>query len=150
MSQTNPPKKVLFVCTGNTCRSPMAEIIFKAMAKKENIHTLFKAGSAGLYAQKEPMSENSKQALKQLGYTSPKSRLSRQLTKETLNNADIVFTMTDRQKAQIKPYFNNVYSMSEILGYEIDDPYGGSYEQYLKCAINLEKGVKEILNTITK
>ena len=150
MNEIKSPKKILFVCTGNTCRSPMAEIIFKELAKKEDLQTIYKASSAGLHTSKEQINENSKLALKKLGYTSPKSRLSKQLTKPMLNSSDMVFTMTDRQKAQIQSYFNNVYSMSDILGFEIDDPYGGNLEQYLKCAANLEKGVKKIIHTLSK
>lgn len=150
MNQIKSSKKIIFVCTGNTCRSPMAEVIFKSLAIKEDLQTIFKASSAGLHALKEQISDNSKLALKKLGYTSPKSRLSKQLTKEMLNAADIVFTMTDRQKVQIQPYFKNVYSMSDILGFEINDPYGGNLEEYLKCATDLEKGVKKILHTISK
>ena len=144
------PKKVMFICTGNTCRSPMAEVIFKSFLKKQNLHNDFKASSAGLCAQKEQIAQNSKIALEKLGYTPPKSRLSKQLTKNMLNNADIVFTMTDRQKAQIQNYNKNVYSMSEVLGYEINDPYGKTPQDYFNCAIDIEKAVKKILNILTK
>ncbi|HEY8390906.1 MAG TPA: hypothetical protein VIL26_08190 [Clostridia bacterium] len=148
MDQSNPSQKILFVCTGNTCRSPMAEVIFKTLAKNQSLN--FKASSAGLYAQKEQISPNAKEALKQLGYIPPKSRLSKQLNQNILNTAGIVFTMTDRQKAQLQPYFKNVYSMSEVLGYEINDPYGGSLDDYIKCAKDLENAIKIIIHELSK
>lgn len=40
--------KILFVCFGNTCRSPMAEAIFKELAKKQNVDLKFEVGSAGI------------------------------------------------------------------------------------------------------
>ena len=50
-------KKVLFVCAGNTCRSPVAQVIFNRIAEDKKIEML--AESAGLCAEGEPASENS-------------------------------------------------------------------------------------------
>lgn len=142
-------KKILFVCTGNTCRSPMAEIIFKALSKKNNL-TDFKASSAGIFAQKEPINPNAKQALKELGYTPPKSKQSKLLTHAMLKNSDYVFTMTSDQKAYLQPYAKQVYSMQDVLGYDISDPYGSDLDKYIKTALDIEKAIKKIIGFLTK
>lgn len=137
-------KKVLFVCTGNTCRSPMAEVIFKALSKKQGLE--LKAGSAGVFAQKEPMNPNAILALKELGYTPPKTRHSKRLTPAMLKNADIVFTMTSEQKTFLLPYAKKVYSMKDILGFDVSDPYGKDLEEYIRTAKDLETAVKKIID----
>ncbi|HEY8423994.1 MAG TPA: low molecular weight protein arginine phosphatase [Clostridia bacterium] len=141
-------KKILFVCAGNTCRSPMAEVIFKELCKKGGLG--FKASSAGLYAQKEPMNVKAKQALKELGYTPPKSKQSKTLTRSALKNADYVFTMTSDQKAYLKPYAKEIYSMKDILGYDVSDPYGRDLETYINTAKKIETAVKKIIDFLSK
>ena len=59
-------KKIHFICTGNTCRSPMAEVILRDKAKKAGLK--LRVGSAGTGANPDdPMSEQSKRALKARG-----------------------------------------------------------------------------------
>ena len=138
-------KRILFICTGNTCRSPMAEAIFNKLAEEKNIDAV--ADSAGIYADGSNISENSKIVLNEIGIDISK-RDSKNLTRELIDNSDIVLTMTSAHKNGVEfafPGFKNIYTLSEFLGIdkEIADPYGGDVDDYRVCR-------DEIYNLILK
>ncbi|WP_157812087.1 low molecular weight protein arginine phosphatase [Alteribacter populi] len=113
-------KKVLFVCTGNTCRSPLAEAIFKEKTKGNSIG--FEARSAGIHAMEGmPISEGSKAALQERGLAH--DHQSQSVTPKLLDWADIVLTMTQGHKRRIIELFperhHQVYTFNEFVN---DDP----------------------------
>lgn len=140
-------KKIVFVCTGNTCRSPMAEIIMKNKIKDAGLSDI-RVTSAGVAAVKgNKMSRNSFLALKNMGYK-PYGFKSKPITDKLIAGADLVICMTSTHKLYMKGY-ENVYTMNELamLG-EIPDPYGGNLELYEKTAYAISASCEIILSRI--
>lgn len=143
--------KIIFVCTGNTCRSPMAEKIFADKVSKLKDQKDVEVESRGVACSPNmPMSLNSRVIMTKYGLDT--KHLSRPLTSEDLDNADYIIAMTDSHKNYIEQHYgktDNVYSMNDITGLgDVIDPYGGTVEDYERCYQLLVKNIDIIINKL--
>lgn len=142
-------KRITFVCTGNTCRSPMAEIILKNKLKLAGIKGVMVTSAGTTAIDGEKMSKNSAQALKKLGYK-PYGFKSKRLTAALLLKSDLTVCMTTAHKIGISN-FPGVYSVSELTGKrDVSDPYGGDLSVYLQTLYEIEDLCNEIVAIILK
>jgi len=142
---------ILFVCTGNTCRSPMAEALLKHHGKDS-----YQVKSAGVFAMPGgPASQNAILALKNKGIET--NHASQQITEDLLQWSTKVLSMTTNHKhiliSQFPQYSDKIFTLYEYSNgqnKDISDPYGGSLSIYENTLNELEELVKQIVNNSSK
>ena len=152
------PKKVLFVCTANVCRSPMAERLFAQAVKKSNSSQSYLSYSAGLSAMDgDKASQNSIDACEEVGIDIT-DHMSAGLTRASLQEASIVFCMTESHRALINMYFElpegfPIFLMREFIdgaSKELPDPYGQDIEVYRECRDRMIEAIPSLINWVEK
>ncbi len=137
-------KKVLLICTGNTCRSPMAEGLFKQMLRDKDIKDV-EVSSAGIAAYEgDPVSEYAVAVLTELGIDISAHR-AKQLTPFMLEEADLILVMTPSHAKAILTQGETIHNKTKILKAGIPDPYGGNIEEYRTCRDALSQALQEVL-----
>ena len=145
-------KKVLFVCTGNICRSPMAEGFFRELTQARGGFESLSAGLAAIDGQSP--STNSVTAMNELGIDIRAQR-STQLTPELVAEVDYIFGLAHGHVENLDRYFpqarEKIFLLREFVETlprherEISDPIGGDLSVYQACRDEIKQGVESII-----
>ena len=141
--------KFFFICTGITCRAPMAEGLFRAHDGEEK--TGLTAASAGLFTPDGmPASQNAVTAAAELGADITAHR-SRMLTPELAHEARYLVCMTGAHYDRLCELFPDCADkVFTLLPEDISDPFGGDLETYRRAAAEIDKGVRSIIERLSQ
>lgn len=131
-------KKIVFVCTGNTCRSPMAQGLFQKMLAERGAAGI-EVLSAGIAAvDGQPATPQAVEVMAEVGIDIGGHR-SRAFGRD-LSDADRIVTMTEAQRRALEQYGDRV----TVLPMQIPDPFGGSLAQYRDCRDAIAAALEEL------
>lgn len=135
-------KKILFVCTGNTCRSPMAECMFRALAGGG-----WRIASAGIHALSgAPASAGARRAMQRRGLSLTAHR-SQAVTSVLLSQMDLVIGMSESHIRQLRMMYPDCQTpMRAFDDPPISDPYGGDDAAYERAARDIERQLPSLLD----
>lgn len=149
---------IMFVCTGNTCRSPMAEGALRVLLEKERPGQFAVISSGTSAADGFPATEHSIEASK-LWKSDISSHESQSLTEELIGKADLILAMTPnhyRQLMTINPEAQSKYFLlrnfpdPDPFGAAVDDPIGQPLDYYKNTFLEIAEEAGRILSEIVK
>jgi len=147
---------ILFVCSANQCRSPMAQVLFEAFLAEKGVREEWRVESAGVWAYDgSPATANAQKAMAERDLD-----LSRHLSQPTsstlLKQFDLTLVMEQEHKKVLQDQnpqlADRIYLMREIAGQEGDfaDPVGGSLERYRAAADELGMLMRDGMDRINE
>ncbi len=133
---------VCFVCTGNTCRSPMAEVVYNTLSGGAG-----RAISRGLFPQiGSPVSENAVLSLEKAGYPTEEVRRrgALPLDADTASRVGKIVCMTPAHAMELLSLFPSQAEKITVFPVPVSDPFGGGPGRYDACLKEIESGIEEL------
>ncbi len=145
--------KIMFICTGNICRSAMAYAMLEKRAKENNKE--IEVYSCGLFAQNGDIpTTEAITVLKTIYNTDLTQHRATNIEQSKIKEMDVILCATSSHKNNVVNKYpeleGKVFTMKEYCGYpendlDINDPWGCSYETYRRCAEEIDKCVTKLL-----
>jgi L-threonylcarbamoyladenylate synthase len=150
-------RSIVFLCSGNTCRSPMAQMIAEAelaarlgVARGELLNAGYEVTSAGVYAAPgSPATPEAVRAVEALGID-PKRHASRGVSVDMLQRAEVIYCMTTSHREAVVSLVPSLADRTMLLDEQgdVDDPIGSSAQAYLRTARRIQLAVRQRLDEL--
>lgn len=149
---------ILFVCSGNTCRSPMAEVLFRHELTLAGLFPECKVSSAGLSAlEGEKASEIARQLLIGEGLAGLEGHRSANINRTHVEAADLILVMAESHRRRLLSLYPRAAAKTHLLkeyagcqnnNLDIADPYGFGREEYRRALEEIRSCVKKIISAL--
>ncbi len=145
--------RILFVCWGNICRSPMAEVIARSKAASEHVAGIeFSSGGVSSEESGHPMDARAVAVLTQAGYR-PGPHQAHKVSAQEIDEADLVIGMEAlhlTKLRQLSPHADHLYLLSDfdpnaVPGSEIEDPWYGDDSDFVITLHQIEAAMPEVV-----
>lgn len=151
-------KNIMFICTGNTCRSAMAEGLFKKMLKDKNIIDI-NVYSAGLHASTgEYSTDEAVTVMKEVYDVNILNHTSINVKQTPINDMDLILCATHAQLTTLEYMYpeikHKIFTIKEyaygpeIEDKDIEDPWGYPIPVYKKCAEEIYEALEKVIEKI--
>lgn len=147
--------RILYVCTGNTCRSPMAQAITRAVAAERGLTDVDVVSAGSSAWDGAPPSDGALLVAMERGLDLNAHR-AQQLTQELVSSADLVLAMGPHHLERIralggegKAFLLADYASRGSSTEAVSDPFGGDLETYRRTADELERVIRQVLDRVS-
>jgi protein-tyrosine phosphatase len=161
--RNGPPYRVVFVCTGNICRSPMAEVALRSMVEDlaltdaTRLGPLVEVTSAGTgpWHEGEPMDPRAAAALQRAGFP-PHAHVAHQVTRSSLGHMDLIVSLDRRHQQTLRGLGSDPDRLHLLRSFDraagaaadVPDPYYGDAAEFDACLAMIAAGCRGIATNL--